>query len=60
MALTPGLPYVEAWTPSERAIGSDRMTLRNIAIWVFIILVVFGAYAVVSQQSNASSTHEIS
>src|ERR1700759_2778054 len=35
------------------------MTLRNIAIWVFIALVVVGAYAVVSQQTNTSSTHQI-
>jgi cell division protease FtsH len=35
------------------------MTLRNIAIWVFIALVVVGAYAVVSQQTTTSSTHQI-
>ena len=35
------------------------MTLRNIAIWVFIGVVVVGAYAVVSNQTTTSSTHQI-
>jgi cell division protease FtsH len=35
------------------------MTLRNIAIWVFIGVVVVGAYAVVSNQTTTNASHQI-